>query len=159
MEIIFDILLWVLGVVFMFFTGWLAILVCWANADVVGRDCPAADVALTLYMWEAIIITVCIAVYWRRPILQWLHYTFSPHPGVEVVKKASGGKSLDSEALASAMDTGGDVPLDPAFVSENRARQAQAAAERLRAETDLMDAAGERERARKRREDERRDET
>ena len=158
METIIDVLVWILQFVFLFFTGWIVILGCLVFGPTAGCQAVVPTMLLILAMGLAVVF-IPIGLWFWRPIVQRLHYIFSPHPGVEVVKKASGGKPLDSEALASTMDAGRNASVPPGFVSENRARQARAATERLRAEKDLMDAAIERERSRERRADKRRHET
>lgn len=85
----------------------------------------------------------------------WLHYVFVPHPAARVLNQAHGAvtpRPIDAQQLADVVRDEAKPPfwfwLVPSFVTRNMAKKAKAHEERLRAETEMMKAAVERERAR-----------
>lgn len=85
----------------------------------------------------------------------WLHYIFVPHPAARVLNQAHGAvtpRPIDAQQLADVVRDEAKPPfwfwLVPSFVTRNMAKKAKAHEERLRAETEMMKAAVERERAR-----------
>ncbi len=155
--IAFILLIVVGGIVLAFLTalGWIVILACWFTGDALA--CESANTMYVIYGLELLgiaIFILCLPGVFEGAV-QRIHYVFSEHPATNVVRRAQGGRALDTHAIDRSMYDKEKGDLPPAYVSENRARQARAATQRLKEETELMGQAIERERARRRLEDER----
>lgn len=94
-----------------------------------------------------------------KKTLRWLHFVFVRHPADRHVTRSpsldTAKRPMDVRGLARDMERQHGRPR-PAWVSENMAEKAAAAANRLRKETEVLDEAIERERKRSEYEDRRR---
>lgn len=114
-----------------------------------------ALVAVPLFLLRALVAIPLSILRAIARLPAWLHYVFVPHPAARVLNQAHGAvtpRPIDAQQLADVVRDEPKPPfwfwLVPSFVTRNMAKKAKAHEERLRAETEMMKAAVERERAR-----------
>lgn len=143
---VFYVVLFIIMIVIITLFGWIAVLI-----DVFGdKNFPHMEVVYWTYSVEAVLLGLLVVSGTWREFIQKLHFMLSPHPARGAIKQSSSGRPLDCDNLASALTPTRREDLPPVFVSQNRAQQARAYAERLHAERELMNEAVERERSRAR---------